>query len=473
MLTIGILVGIGLRKLPSNAAKLEHELSVQTGLQWKIHAVEFRKPGGVRLRNVHVIDDVSTKSVFETKEIVIEKLKNQENENYLLVRIPISALKLGHYDSDQAAAQAIQSLLSKLLARFPLLAPPMSEGTVGFDFETVGIFTTHRRKKPSQFELLQSLRGNLYRTEDGVRSDWSFELPAVSPLETQRLSFFRRHTTGGTEIEFRTGKIPIPASMVSPFCPVFQRLGLDSKFSGEFSVTHHSDGGLMGFQSRTVQITNAIFQNIDVGPIAAVYTAFPVTGTVDALHIRKATFGPTADGEECFFADGALKILGGDMDATLFNRIVRQFNLAVDPGELLESPLPIVFDECALQFQMHSDGLAFWPDENWDNVFMYRKGDGFRTESMTVRFPKHLASNTPSSAANRMISYHALLSVLAPDTAPVVPLTPSLKQLYSVIPTESELHPSVTQKPVQQPAMTYPAMGNAAEIPEIQYDRKP
>ncbi len=441
MLTVGILVGIGLRKLPSNARKLEHELSVQTGLQWKIHAVEFRKPGCVRLRGVNIIDDISTKSIFETKEIDLEKLTNKENENILLVRIPNSVLKLEHYENDDATAQVVHSVLAKLLTRFPQL----SETNTQFDFEKVGIFTAHRRKKRGAFDLLQSVRGNLYRTEDGVRSDWSFELPDVSPLETQRLSIFRRNATGGSEISFRTGKIPVPVEIVAPFCPVFGRFGSGSKFSGQFSLENHSESGLV----RTVRMDNVVFQKIDLAPIVSCYTNFPVTGTVDALVVRKAVFGP-----ETFFADGAFLLADGEIDSTLFNRIVRQFDLTVAPSELPERQQEsIPFEECALQFKAESEGITFWPDEDWDNVFMYRRGDSFRTESITVRFP--------INTANRAISYHSLLSVLAPETAPVVPLTPSLKQLFSVIPVEKEPKPNTTSRRVPTRAATsYPVIGN-------------
>ncbi len=364
------------------------------------------------------------------------------------------------YASDKSAGQVVHSFLAKLLTRFPQL----SETVIQFDFEKVGIFTTHSRKKPGKikFELLRfvlPLRfvlGNLYRTEDGVRSDWSFELPEVSEVETQRLSFFRRAATGGAEIEFQTGKIPVPVEVIAPFCPVFGQFGSGCRLSGVFSVEFHSDTGFTGFQPRTVRIADAVFRRIDLSRIASYYTSFAVSGAVDSLHVRKAVFGP-----DTFFADGAFMLVDGFIDKTLFNRFVRQFDLTVQPGELIESPQKTVpFEECVLQFRLAPDGLAFWPEESWGDVFMYRNGDGFRTENMTVRFP-----GTVSASSRRPISYHALLSVLAPDTAPVVPLTPSLKQLYSVIPVESELQP--TQAPAREgspyPVMVDPARANPAK----------
>ncbi len=443
MLTIGILVAVGLRKLPSNATRLEHELSVQTGLRWRIHAVEFRKPGCVRLRGVDIIDDVSTKSIFEAGEIDIERQRDNENENFLLVRVPTSVLKLGHYENDESAARVVHAALAKLLTRFPQLSATETR----FDFEKVGIFTTHSRKRQGKikFETLRFVRGHLYRTENGVRSDWSFELPEVSTLETQRLSFFRRTATGGAEIELRTGKIPIPVEIVSPLCPVFGRFGAGSKFSGGFSLENHSESGSV----RTIRIENAVFQNIDLTPIVSNYTTFPVTGTVDTLVVRKAAFGPGT-----FFADGTFLLVHGEIDSTLFNRFVRQFDLTVSPPEVLESPQKsIPFEQCALQFQAQADGLAFWPDDDWKDLVMYRSGDGFRTEIITVHFPAFTVD-----APRRPVSYHSLLSVLAPETAPVVPLTPSLKQIYSVLPVEDEARPK-TAVPART-APTYPAIGN-------------
>ena len=509
MLTVGILVGAGLRKLPSNAKRFEYGLSVQTGLRWRIQAVEYRSPGCVRLKGVEIIDDISTKSIFEAVEVDFEyrSVKNREklfsaeiesratapgeknflsdivagvrrSDGFWMITVPNSVIKLDHYDSDETSSSVVWSALSKMLARSMFL----SETPIQFAFENIGVFSAHSRNKTGKikFEPLHFVRGNLYRTDDGVRSDWSFQMPEVSQLETQRLSFVRRDLTGGVEIELRTGKIPVPIETVSAFCPLFGRFGAGSRFSGDFSVEYHSDTGV----SRTARLINVVFQNIDVAPIASYYTSFPVSGTVDSLHVRKAVFGPDA-----FFADGAFMIDNGEIDATLFNRFVQQFELTVKPGELLESPrAAIPFEKCALQFRMQQDGIAFWPDENWNNVFMFRSGDGFRTESITVRFP-----DTPG----RPISYHAILSVLAPDTAPVVPLTPNLKKLYSVIPVEGDLRlkrrsPETSQReilattpvgskimedtvkntdrilaaePLSSPAPTYPAIANPVTDP--------
>ena len=119
---------------------------------------------------------------------------------------------------------------------------------------------------------------------------------------------------------------------------------------------------------------------------------------------------------------------------------------------------------------------------------MARDGDGVRAHPMSVHFPMD---------HRRPVSYHAILSLLAPDTAPVVPLTPSLKKLYSVIPVPetqlssidprkmlpetskqkmlagSEIMKETIQngdrflatEPLPAPASAHPVMANPATVP--------
>ncbi|MDR0705229.1 MAG: hypothetical protein LBF88_09590, partial [Planctomycetaceae bacterium] len=64
LLTLGILAGIMLRKIPANARQFEYNAAVQTGLTWKIDAVEYRSLHGVRLKNVRLLDSFSAKTIF-------------------------------------------------------------------------------------------------------------------------------------------------------------------------------------------------------------------------------------------------------------------------------------------------------------------------------------------------------------------------------------------------------------------------
>ncbi len=109
---------------------------------------------------------------------------------------------------------------------------------------------------------------------------------------------------------------------------------------------------------------------------------------------------------------------------------------------------------------------------------MYRRGNSFRTENMNVLFPQE----NP-----RPISYHALLSLLAPPDANIIPWTPLSQQIFSMLPADalqqeqnvntaiavaetekqesSNFFPRTTE-PSPMPASPFPALANPIVMPE-------
>jgi hypothetical protein len=96
----------------------------------------------------------------------------------------------------------------------------------------------------------------------------------------------------------------------------------------------------------------------------------------------------------------------------------------LDDASILDSPLPMIpFTACAIHFNLQPDGIEFWADEKWLDVFMHQEAVG-DLPKMFVRFPKF----------RRLVFYHELMSIFASENAPVIPLDPHLRSILSVIP---------------------------------------
>jgi hypothetical protein len=481
LLTLGILTGIVLRKIPSNARNFEYNAAVQTGLTWKIESVEYRSPYCVRLKKVRILDEITSKAVFFAPEIDLQYIVSENlgkffpgieaavestaesaadplaavtkwirPDGFRRISAPNSVLTFEHY-SDDGSASAVRNILFKLFARFQFL----SEMPVQIDFENVGVFSGYSQKQPNKKpDRLRFVRGNLYRTKTEIRSDWKVQAPEFSELETQSLSIVQPHHSNGYEIALRTGKLPIPCEFAAVFCSAFRHFGSGCRFSGEFAV----ECGDCSEKIQTVRLKNVFFKDMDIVPFAKEYTPFTVSGTVHDLQIHRAVFG-----QKDFTAEGCLQIVDGSMETTLFHRFVDRFHLTVEPSDILESPRQAVpFTACAVHFRLQPDGAVFCPDERWKDALMYQKADDSGLGQMAVYFPKD----------NRQpVSYHTIFSIFAPDTAPVVPLTSGLKKLFSILPADELSKPNgifehqmSAAAPVSVRAEIKPAIANPVTV---------
>jgi hypothetical protein len=440
LLTLGILGGIVLRKIPSNARQFEYVAAVQTGLTWKMDAVEYRSLYCTRLKNVRILDSLSAKPIFFAPEIDLQYIVSENIDKFFpgiepsvyhsgnpvspltkqihpngfrQIFVPDSVLT---FDQHSASAIAVRDTFEKILARFHFL----SETPVQIVFENVGVFSTYSQKRPDEKpDRLRFIRGNLYRTKNEIRSDWEFQVPEFSELETQQFSVIQPYHSNGFEITLRTGKQPIPCELAAVFCSAFRRFGSDSRFSGEFSVEKTNNQE----ESPTLRLKNVSFKDLNLSSFAKEYTPFSVSGIVRDLQIDHAVFGPNI-----FTAKGSFQIVNGTIETALFQRFIERFNLTVKPADIPESPRrTIPFTACAIHFRLQPDGAVFLPDELWHNAIMHQVPDADGQGKMTVYFPDE----------NRQpVSYHTIFSIFAPDTAPVVPLTPGLKNLFFVLPIE-------------------------------------
>lgn len=453
ILTIGILFGIGLRHLPSNARQFERLLSSRTGLDWSVETIDYRRPDLVRLKNTAISHFQVSKPLFHASEIDLSFVPclnrdeffpgieipepteappwgilgfsnripaiRSKPEGFWRILIPRAVVQLEDI-APENVTELIEEGFFKILARFSTL----SDEPVQIVLDEIVVRGPHGAPdSKTATDRLRFVVGNFYRTSDKVRSDWTFQIPTVSETETQHFSVAAYRGSGGFEIALKTGEYPIPCNFAALFSSTFRPFS-GGRFSGEISGEFRK-GGL---DSWTIRMRNAFFRNLDVASFTAEYTPFEVTGTVHGLEIKQAEFG-----RNMFAAEGWLYVVNGSIEQTLFNRLVDRFSLTVDPASILEAPFgSIPFDHSVVFFRLMQDGAAFWTEQG-DNLFMSRSGDGVRSQPMTVFFP---ASNN-----RQPISYHAIMSALAPDTAPIVPLTPGSQKIISILPADSFSRP--------------------------------
>jgi len=441
ILTLGIIGGIVLRKLPSHARSWERSLTQQTGLYWTIQSVEYRSPGFVRLLDVKIFDDTAQHSVFQTKQIDVQLVTEpgrakifpgilaasptkktgltaflessfpsfRSADRFWQITARLSVLDFGKYSSEESAL-LVQNMLRKVFARLETL----SDVPMQFVFEQIFIISEHSLNKEGdkptdKADTFRFVQGNIYRTASEIRSDWSFQIKDVSEFDAQHLSFvLLPHDT--MEIAFQSGKQPIPCDLATVFCSSFKHFS-GGVFRGEFALSTRNN-------SQTIRVNNVIFENVPLSPLVGSYTDFAVRGTIADLRFERAVFGT-----EGISAEGSLHVQNGAIETALFHRCVDNFDLTVRPADILDAPLRMIpFTECAILFHLQPQGIDFREDQRWFNTFMYYKeGDHV---VLTVHFPEH----------RQTVTYHEFMSIFAPDSAPVVPLTSGLKEILPLVP---------------------------------------
>jgi hypothetical protein len=458
VLTLGIIGGIVLRKLPNNARHWEYQLSQKTGLHWKIQSVEYRSPGSIRLHNVEIVDDITLTAVFHAQTADVRLIADPHRESlfpgmadtadkpaagttvskYLApyfspfsdpnrfwqIVIPQAFLNLyvpprvlGNAGQETAAdsSPAVQNMLQKLSAR----AAGLSDRPVQIIIDQMTAVSGYSIKREGEkYNLFRFVRGTFYRTASDIRSNWTFQIKNVSEIGTESLSFILSPQTDSQTVVFQTGKEPIPCDLAAVFCPMFKRFS-GGTFRGEFIFTADS-------KSKRIRLQNVSFADLPLAPFIKRYTPFAVQGTIADMRIFQASFG-SGDWSGEFSATGCLQVVNGAIEQPLFHRCVENFRLTVEPGTLLESPMTMIpFTACSIHFRLLPEGMFFWADELWKNAFMYYDAENDRKMEMIVYLPQ--------GNGQIPISYNAVLSVFVPDSVPVVPLTKGMREILPVIP---------------------------------------
>ena len=447
ILTLGIIGGIALRKLPSNARSWERNLTQQTGLHWSIQSIEYCSPELVRLKEVKILDDTAQLPLFHARQIEVQLVTDTPREKIfpgisataktehtgltaLLTRsfpsfrsadrfwrisVPFAIVNFSKYSSEESAL-LLQKMLDRVFARFDTL----SEVPVQFVFDQIAVVSEYSLKKEGdknedKVDIFRFVQGNIYRTPEEIRSDWSFQIKDVSEFDRQHLSFILS-LNDTLDISFRTEKQPIPCDLAAVFYAPFKHFS-GGTFQGEWVLSTRSVNN-----SHTVRLNQVIFTNVPLAPLVREYTDFSIEGTVADLRLDRAVFGT-----EGTYAEGSFQIIDGALDNALFHRCVDHFRLTVEPQHILDAPTrQIPFTACAIHFRLQPEGIDFWADHIWRDVLMHYKEERSTHSLWQVRFP----------VDRRPVTYHELMSIFASDGAPVVPLTPGLRSVLQHIPVQ-------------------------------------
>ena len=447
ILTLGIIGGIALRKLPANARSWERNLTQQTGLHWSIQSVEYCSPYLVRLHNVKILDDAAQLPLFHARQIEVQlatdapQSKNfpsvsvtpktehtgltalltnsfssfRSPDRFWRISMPFSIVNFGKYSSEESAL-LLQKMLDRVFARFDTL----SDIPVQFVFEQIAVVSEYSLKKEGdknedKVDIFRFVQGNIYRTSAEIRSDWSFQIKDVSEFDRQYLSFVLS-PNDTLDISFRTEKQPIPCDFAAVFYAPFKHFS-GGVFQGELVLSTRSVNN-----SHTVRLNQVIFSNVPLAPLIREYTDFSIAGTLADLRLDRVVWGT-----EGSYAEGSFHITDGVVDTALLHRCVNHFRLTVQPQEILDTPTrQIPFTACAIHFRLQPEGIDFWADQFWNDTFMLYQEDRSSPSLWRVRFP----------ADRRAVTYHELMSIFASDGAPVVPLTPGLRPVLQHIPVQ-------------------------------------
>lgn len=442
LLTLGIIGGIVLRKLPSNAQSWERSFAQQTGLRWEIQSVEYRSPRFVRLHQVTIFDETAERPVFQASHIDLRLVADASREKnfpgstpvaptkttgltqwvlqafpvlsssdkYWQITIPFSIVDFGKYSSDESA-QLVQRMLRKICSRLETFV----EVPIQFVLEEIAVISEYSLQKQvnkpeDKFDLLRFVQGSVFRTPSAVRSDWSFQIKDVSEIDREHLSLTVSDTL---TLAFRTGTQPISCDFASGFCAIFKHFSGGS-FQGELIVSSPS-----GSPSHTVRLNQAVFKNVPLAPLVRTYTDVAVAGTIADLRLHQAEFST-----EKMYAEGNLIVENGAIAMSLLHRCADRFQLTIKPEITLDLPIQMIpFSACAIHFRVQPEGVDFWADAKWRDAFMHYPGDN--------RFPAWVAC-FPSQ--QRTVTYHELMSIFVPDSAPVVPLTQGMQSIVPLLP---------------------------------------
>jgi hypothetical protein len=484
LLTLLIAAGIIVRKASSNVAFYERAAVLATGLNWEIGSVEYRKSNQVRLKNVRLYRSNLSKPFLAASEVNLtyisgDNLKGDRNkffpgaislqvgsknsvdgindkvsrgifgsinrffgisgrgDGFWHISVMKSVIDLGggndvnnDLNGDNYNVELRECLL-ELVSRMESL----SGEPVLITFDDIDILATSLK----QFKL-QFVKGRLYQTESAIRSEWEFFIPIVSETEREQVTIVRRRNSRSLSVTLKTGKMPLPCEMVAIFCSPFRFFGVNpSRMCGEITAEVERLGGVGGVGGNsdwTYSLHSVFFNDVDIASFIPPSMPYILSGKIKGLRVNEALLG---DGK--LQANGWIEVVDGVIERGLFHRLVGQFSLTVLPQSLLDSPrMEYPFTRCIFNYRLCHEGIIFWVERTSEiagNVFMSNEGDGVQTQPMAVSLP---------NGDGKLVSYHSVLSIFAPDSAPIIPLTPFSKYFVPLIPTDEPRTTSIEKR---------------------------
>jgi hypothetical protein len=427
----------------------ERFLSQKIGKTVKIEKIRFPKPNRVKLTQV-VISEPETGEILmlvpycEVREEPVpaaQKRKTAADGILAYITDPgkliqktdiVLSMQIPYLATHTKAVPLWKTSLSGILSR-PDEWPPIRIHVQNADIFLAPIQDVksfHAGKRSYQFSTIFVD----YRSGK-KQSECSCQFQIAGQPAGPRCRILREHTELRQTITmFSTGPSSLPTEVLSLFSPFFANFGTNCQYQGEFQMASNSDIANKETFERFV-LKNSFFRRVSLENILKNYVGFPVSGELDQLLLKFASFTDGAiDSIEGKISGGA-----GMVQRRGLIRIQQRLGLTLKPDVLNQSiEKPVSFENCMFSF-------AFSP-----------MGAVFTTEGDRPMFS--FASYYSISPPNRRISYPDLLASLSTSNVDHVPMTVQSRELLRILPkighTEPEIPPVIP--PAVPPTAAWP-----------------
>jgi len=391
------LLGVGgwcwLRHANRQAAAEAEQLSRQLGATLLIADMEHVRPGAVRYRGVALVNP-------ETRQIVARCAALEARHRSLPdaegVSRPTLELTLREPEVMADQTEELARVLLAVMQSRTALGDPAIRVTLG-DLALRSGSTVH---------WLTGVDARVDTLAGGVQAEIAFRVVGLNMGEPAKIRVGRNRqlVPPATGVEFSTGDIALPCTLLAAFVPEFGQAGLQSQFQGWFWANAGS-GGWSGAVAGQLS-------NVDLDRVTSQWTVHKISGLA-RLELQAA------------FRQGRLEKAAGNLVATKPDVASRSFLAAaverLGLGRGIEPLTPsdlVPYDQLALGFEIDTQGVVL-------------KGLCHHTLPGTILAERYqpLLSAAPSPQP-----IESLVRALAPAGASQVPANQASERLMRLLP---------------------------------------
>ncbi len=231
--------------------------------------------------------------------------------------------------------------------------------------------------------------------------DFGFTFDGIPCTRLYNIALFQEHELKKTWFSLNTNGSPFPMSFASFFNSFFCLAGKTGWFSGILGGEFYQ---IEKDPRRIWTIKDFHLYQCDIAPFAQKATPTRIDGTLVDFLIES---GSVQNG--VFTGKGDLFLRSGSFDKTFMIRLGESLHLNFEPVNTLSNQFRddlVPFDELAFSFEMSPKGIAF------DSKFARKIIGFFKQSNLEYRY------YLPENAADRIIPYPDLLTLLATPDGP-------------------------------------------------------
>ena len=448
MLTVALIGGIAVRRLPVAAWWEENVAKNAIGLPIKLGSVEYRRWNLQKYGQV-VLHHPNTGQKFVVfPEVELRRLKSaasdsssllpffvpfwDDKQTYSKLSIPRVSVEL----SQKTVTSDIRILGNMLLDQF---GDRFSAREVKFAFHCDELDIRIADSLPETRFKLMFLEGEFLSDETECKLECSFNLQDNPSRDPVRFTIRRKKQNPQNEqsqttepelvVELQTAKTEVPVRFLALFFPGLNSFGSDAFFHGTVrGESSHKDCWTITFEDMGIE-------EVDIQTLSAELTPFQLSGKT-LLGIKSARIAVSSDGTRFLDASGWIQIVNGSIDRKLLTQLVDDWQLSPTPNTV-SNPLhqnnldllkiipadqtKILIAEASLSVLLGKDGVLLRSNE---------KG-GFVFASDRERFYKY---HLPERMGMMAIPYSVIFGTFSPSDANLLPLTPQTQKLVPLFP---------------------------------------